>query len=50
MSSLRIPPSEAEQYFRRDPEEERFYEIFFQALPEIRRPLDQRGRKGKAVH
>ena len=29
MSSLRIPPSEAEQYFRRDPEEERFYEIFF---------------------
>jgi hypothetical protein len=29
MSSLRIPPSEAEHYFRRDPEAERFYEIFF---------------------
>ena len=29
MSSLRISPSEAEQYFRRDPEAERFYEIFF---------------------
>ncbi len=29
MASLRIPPSDAEQYCRLDPEEERFYEVFF---------------------
>ena len=36
------PASDAEWYCRRDPEEERFYEFFFQSLPEIRRTLGQR--------
>ena len=29
MEKERTVPSAAEEYFRRDPEEERFYEIFF---------------------
>ena len=30
MENFNRPKSDAEWYFRKDPEEERFYEIFFQ--------------------
>ncbi len=41
--------SDAEWYCCRDPEEERFYEIFFQICRKVSRELDKCGRKRTAV-